>query len=74
MFLWELTCCAKAWTYPKCHWLPFSMQIKKATSAPTWRSSRPWAVALGTWKASQLLGMILNHMHWRDVEVPATDD
>ncbi|MGY0002600.1 hypothetical protein [Micromonospora sp. I033] len=32
------------------------------------------ATGIGVWKAVQLLGLILNHMHWRDVEVPAADD
>ncbi|MCI4066070.1 hypothetical protein MRQ36_27400 [Micromonospora sp. R77] len=32
------------------------------------------ATGIGMWKAVQLLGLILNHLHWRDVEVPAADD
>ncbi|MEU3456923.1 hypothetical protein ABZ671_25480 [Micromonospora sp. NPDC006766] len=27
--------------------------------------------AIGIWRAVVLLGMIINHLHWRDVEVPA---
>ncbi|MFI2652035.1 hypothetical protein [Micromonospora fulviviridis] len=30
--------------------------------------------ALGIWRAVVLLGMIMNHLHWRDIEVPADDD
>jgi hypothetical protein len=32
------------------------------------------ATGIGVWKAVQLLGLVLNHLHWRDVEVPAADD
>jgi hypothetical protein len=32
------------------------------------------ATGIGVWRAVQLLGMILNHLHWRDIEVPADDD
>ncbi|MFG1802613.1 hypothetical protein ACGFI4_20955 [Micromonospora carbonacea] len=32
------------------------------------------ATGIGVWRAVQILGLILNHLHWRDVEVPANDD
>lgn len=32
------------------------------------------ATGIGVWRGVVLLGMILNHLHWRDVEVPAADD
>ncbi|MEV0214383.1 hypothetical protein [Micromonospora sp. NPDC050695] len=32
------------------------------------------AAAVGVWRAVQILGLTLNHLHWRDVEVPAADD
>ncbi|MGW4295164.1 hypothetical protein ACWEH1_19190 [Micromonospora chersina] len=30
--------------------------------------------AIGIWRAVVLLGMVMNHLHWRDIEVPAADD
>ncbi|MFG1659133.1 hypothetical protein ACGFIY_21630 [Micromonospora chersina] len=50
--------------YPAFHGVYWAIPVTAAATA----------AALGTWKAAQLLGMMLNHMHWRDVEVPATDD
>ncbi len=32
------------------------------------------ATGIGVWKAVQILGATLNHLHWRDIEVPAADD
>ncbi|MEV1315455.1 hypothetical protein AB0J14_05140 [Micromonospora arborensis] len=32
------------------------------------------ATGIGAWKAVQFLGLVLNHLHWRDIEVPAADD
>src|SRR5699024_7302733 len=41
MYLSASTCSVKDWTYLKFHWLRFWMQIKKASSDRTVRSSRP---------------------------------
>lgn len=32
-----------------------------------------WA-GIGVWRIVHIQGLILNHMHWRDVEVPASDE
>ena len=46
-------------------------------------SAAPWAAymsmgavaaGIGVWRAVQLLGTIVDHLHWRDVEVPAEAD
>lgn len=31
-------------------------------------------IAYGVWKCVRILGMIFNHLHWRDIELPAADD
>lgn len=32
------------------------------------------ATGVGVWRAVHILGLVLNHLHWRDIEVPAADD
>ncbi|MFI0795878.1 hypothetical protein ACH4OY_24810 [Micromonospora rubida] len=29
------------------------------------------SAAIGVWRAVRILGMMLDHLHWRDLEVPA---
>ncbi|MBM0239367.1 hypothetical protein JNW88_23510 [Micromonospora sp. ATA32] len=53
-----------AGSYPAMHGVYWAIPVTAAATA----------TGIGVWKGVQLLGMILNHMHWRDVEVPADDD
>ncbi|MGC5022942.1 hypothetical protein [Micromonospora sp. DT47] len=31
-------------------------------------------IGIGVWRGVVILGMIINHLRWRDIEVPANDD
>ncbi|MBM0229245.1 hypothetical protein [Micromonospora sp. ATA51] len=50
--------------YPALHGVYWAIPVTAAAAAG----------AIGIWRAVQLLGLILNHLYWRDIEVPATDD
>jgi hypothetical protein len=50
--------------YPAVHGVYWAIPVTAAATA----------TGIGVWKAVQLLGLVLNHLHWRDVEVPAADD
>ncbi|RNH94192.1 hypothetical protein EEZ25_31725 [Micromonospora aurantiaca] len=50
--------------YPAFHGVYWAIPVTAAATA----------TGIGVWKAVQLLGLMLNHLHWRDIEVPAADD
>lgn len=55
---------ALAGLYPAFHGVYWAIPLTAAATA----------TGIGVWKAVQFLGLVLNHLHWRDVEVPADDD
>ncbi len=50
--------------YPAFHGVYWAIPLTAAATA----------TGIGVWRAAQILGATLNHLHWRDVEVPAADD
>ncbi|MCG5464307.1 hypothetical protein MED01_002473 [Micromonospora sp. MED01] len=50
--------------YPAFHEVYWAIPVTAAATA----------TGIGVWRAVQILGLTLNHLHWRDVEVPAADD
>jgi hypothetical protein len=53
-----------AGAYPAIHGVYWAIPVTAAATA----------TGIGVWKGVQLLGLILKHLHWRDIEVPAADD
>jgi hypothetical protein len=51
-----------AGAYPAIHGVYWAIPVTAAAATGT-----------GAWKGVQLLGLILNHLRWRDIEVPAAD-
>lgn len=50
--------------YPAVHGVYWAIPVTMAATA----------TGIGVWQGVKFLGMIVNHLHWRDVEVPAADD
>ncbi|MET8278369.1 hypothetical protein [Micromonospora sp. NPDC005174] len=50
--------------YPAFHGVYWAIPVTAAATA----------TGIGVWKAVQILGLVLEHQRWRDIEVPAADD